>query len=203
MPRGLLVRRLCGGFGAVGVEGAGEFLRDGRGGAGLNGRALHEIDELAVAEDGNGRRGGWVAAEVAASLVRGVAVLAGEDGDGVVRLGGVLHSHTDAGTHFAGSATADGVDDKHRRAGLGDGCIHVRCGASLIDAGARELFAHRDDHNLWVHCGSPLGKILLGLIVAVLCTDWGVDARGRGLDAESAGLPCPGERGKAVGGAGC
>ena len=104
-------------LGAVGVEGAGEFLGDGGGGGVLDGRALHEVDELAVAEDGDGGRGGGMALEVAAGALGGLAILAGEDGDGLVGLGGVLEGETDAGAHLAGGATADGVHDEHGGSG--------------------------------------------------------------------------------------
>src|SRR5665213_4064663 len=36
---------LRGGFGAIGFKGASEFLRDGGGGGGFDGRALHQVDE--------------------------------------------------------------------------------------------------------------------------------------------------------------
>ena len=49
-----IVESLDGGGRTVGVEGAGEFLGDGGGGGGLDGGALHQVDELAVAEDGDG-----------------------------------------------------------------------------------------------------------------------------------------------------
>src|SRR6185437_5886703 len=73
---------LGGGLGAVGVEGARQLLGDCRGRRGLDGRPLHEVDQLAVAEDGDGWGGGRVSAEVAAGALGGVAVLSGEDGYG-------------------------------------------------------------------------------------------------------------------------
>src|ERR1700728_1820272 len=67
--------RLCGCWGAVGIERACQFLGNRRRGRSLDGRALHQVDELAVAQDLDcGRRGG-MSAEVAAGLLGGVAVL--------------------------------------------------------------------------------------------------------------------------------
>ncbi len=139
--------RLC----AVGIEGAGEFLSDGGGGGVLDRRALEEIDKLAIAKDGDGG-GGWrVALEVAAGAVSGLAILAGEDGDGLVGLGVVLEGKADAGAHLAGCATADGVHDEHGGSGGGKCSVYVGTGAGLEDTGFGQLFAHRNEHQLWVH----------------------------------------------------
>src|SRR5205807_137777 len=78
--------------GAVGVESPCQFLGDNRSSRGFDRGALHQVDELAVAQDGDGGRSGRVAGEVAAGLLGGLAVLAGEDSDGLVGLGAVLHS---------------------------------------------------------------------------------------------------------------
>jgi hypothetical protein len=153
---------LGGGGGAVGVEGAGEFLGNGGGVGGLDGGALHEVDELAVAQDGDGGRAGWVPGEVGAGALGGVAVLAGEDGDGLGGQRAVLQRHAHGGAHLAGGATADGVDHQHGGAGLGEGGVDFGGGSGFLDAGAGELFAHRDEHNLWVH-GVPPG--MGGLVV--------------------------------------
>ncbi len=45
---------LNGGSSAVGIEGPSELLRDRRSGGGLDGRTLHQVDQLAVAQDGDG-----------------------------------------------------------------------------------------------------------------------------------------------------
>ena len=111
-------------------------------GGGLDGGALHQVDELAVAQDGDSRRGGRMTAEVTAGALGGVAILTGEDGDGVVGPGGVLQRHAHAGAHLACGAAADGVDDEHRRAGGGDGRVDLGRGAGFVDTGAGELFAH-------------------------------------------------------------
>jgi hypothetical protein len=152
---GLVGSGLCSSFGAVGVEGAGEFLRDGRCGRGLDRGALHEVDELSVTQNSDGGRGGRMAAEVAACLLGSFAVLAREDGDGVIGFGGVLHGETNAGAHLAGGASADRVDNDHRCTGLGYGGIDVGSGAGLGQAGASQLFAHWNYHNLWIHKHLP------------------------------------------------
>jgi hypothetical protein len=150
------------GLGAVGVERAGEFLSDGRCGRGFDGRALHEIDELAVAEDGDGGRGGRMTLEVAAGALGGFAVLAGEDGNGLIGRGGVLEGEANAGTHLAGGATTDGVDDEKGGSGLGEGGIDLSGGAGFEDACLGELFTHGDDHQLWIHRCCLLCFVVLG-----------------------------------------
>src|SRR6185312_9499349 len=142
---------LRGGGGAVGVEGAGEFFGDGGRGGGLNRGALHEVDELAVAQNGDGRRGGRVSGEVATGFFRSVAVLSGEDGDGLGGFGSVLHGHADGGAHLSGGTAANGVDDEHSGAGAGEGGVDVIGRARFLNAGAGEFFAHGDEHDLWVH----------------------------------------------------
>ncbi len=59
---------------------AGDLLRRGL----LDHEALHQIDELAVAQDGDGRRGRRIALKIAARALRGFAILPGEDGDLVI-----------------------------------------------------------------------------------------------------------------------
>ena len=135
----------------MGVEGAGEFLGDGGRGGALDGGALHEVDELAVAQDGDGGRAGRIAGEVVAGALGGFGILPGEDGDGLAGGGGVLQGHAHGGTHLAGGASADGVDHQQGGSGLGQRGIHLGGGAGFLDAGAGELFAHGDEHDLWVH----------------------------------------------------
>ena len=84
--------------------------------------------------------------EVAAGALSGFAVLAGEDGNGLVGLGGVLEREADAGAHLAGGAAADGVHDQHRRSGLGDRRVDFGAGARFEDTGFGQLFAHRNEH---------------------------------------------------------
>ena len=81
---------LSGCFSAEFVEGADQFAGDLLGGGLLDDGALHQVDELAVAQDGDGGGAGRIAFKVAAGALSGFAVLAGEDGDLVVGLvGGV------------------------------------------------------------------------------------------------------------------
>ena len=146
------------GLGAEFVEGADQLAGDLLGGGLLDDVALHEIDQLAVAEDGDGWGAGRVALKVAAGAFGGFAVLAGEDGDFVVgRAGGVAKSQTDARAHFAGCTAADGVDYEKGCARLGEGGVYVLSGAGFCDTGADKLFAHRDYHQFWVHFYPPAG----------------------------------------------
>src|SRR6185312_2914147 len=152
---------LCRSLRAVRFEGAGKFLRDSRGGRGFDSRALHQVDELTVAEERDGRRRRRIALEVAAGAVGGFAVLAGEDGDRVVGLGGVLQCETHSRAHLAGGAAADRVHYDHCGSGLVDGGVDFFGGAGFGDAGAGKFFAHRDDHHLWVHFCCLLAVLLL------------------------------------------
>jgi len=95
--------------------------------------------------------------EVGAGFFGGFAVLAGEDGDGVVRGRSVLHGEANGGAHLAGGASADRVDDKDGCSGLGERGVDFGCGAGFLEACAGELLAHRNQHNLWVH-GPSVGK---------------------------------------------
>ena len=118
-----------------------------------------------------------MAAEVATRLVSRFAVLAGEDRDGMVGLGGVLHGHADARAHLAGSAATDGVHDEHRCAGLGDRRVDIGSGTGFTYTGAGKLFAHRNHHNFWIHVRLPGPQPVV--IVAASCI-------GRTRDTEDA-----------------
>ena len=142
---------LRGCFGAEFVEGADEFAGDLLGRGLLDDVALHEVDELAVAQDGDGGRAGGIAFEVAAGALRGFAILASEDRDLVIGLmGGVGQRQADAGTHLSRGASADGVDYQQGGARLGEGGVDFFGGAGFLDTGAHQFFAHRDHHDFWI-----------------------------------------------------
>jgi UDP-N-acetylmuramate dehydrogenase len=63
----------------------------------------------------------------------------------------MLQRHAYRGPHLAGRAPADGVDYQHGGSGLGQCGIHFSRGACFFYAGAAQLFAHRDKHDLWIH----------------------------------------------------
>ena len=148
------------GLGAELVEGADQFAGDLRGGGLLDDVALHQVDQLAVAQDGDGRRGGRVPLEVAAGALGGLAVLACKDGDLVVgQVGGVGNGHAHARAHLAGRASADGVDHQQGGAGCGNRRVHVLGGAGFLDSGAGEFLAHGNDHQFWVHVCLRGGKL--------------------------------------------
>ena len=99
--RAEIVAALCRGLGAEGVEGAHEFAGDVLRGGLLDDGALHEVDQLAVAQDGDGGRAGRMAFKVAAGALRGFAVLAGKDSDLTIgRVGAIGESETDAGAQL-------------------------------------------------------------------------------------------------------
>jgi len=86
------------GLGAEFVEGADQFAGDLRGGGLLDDGALHEVNQLAVAQDGDRRGSGRVAFEVAAGAISGFAVLSGEDCDFVIgKVGGAGQGEPYAG----------------------------------------------------------------------------------------------------------
>src|SRR5581483_4728343 len=100
----LLVSRRC--LSAELVEGSGQVSRDVLGVAIFDVATLHEIDELAIAKEADrGRRGGIVF-KIAASLLGGVAVLAGKNADRLVGHDGVFEGKAHARPHTAGGATA-------------------------------------------------------------------------------------------------
>src|SRR6185369_3774809 len=136
---------------AVVVEHGLEIARHGIRVAPLDAVARHEVDQLAVLEEGDRRAARRDLRHVRPGAGRGFEVLAGEDGDDAVRSALVAESQADSGAGHAGGTAADGVDDQHRRAGLvrNEG-VDVRGGPQFLDTGARELFAHRLDHQLAV-----------------------------------------------------
>src|SRR5215207_7426942 len=146
-----LLSRGRAGRGAEAVEGLGQLLRDLLGEAVLDLMAFEHEDELAVFEEADLGRGGWVGREVLARLGRGLDVGAREDGDGAVGARGVLQRHRDAGARLARGAAADGVDDDEQRAlRVLDGLFHLLRAPRLFDADTRQVFAHRLDKNVRV-----------------------------------------------------
>src|ERR1700722_7831338 len=63
---------------AVSIERALKLLGNRRSGRGLDRRTLHQVDQLAVAQNGNRRRGRRMSAKVATRLLSRVAVLSCE-----------------------------------------------------------------------------------------------------------------------------
>ena len=122
------------GFRAELVEGADQFAGDLLGGGLLDDETLHEVDQLAVAQESDGGGGGRIAVEVAAGALGGFAVLAGEDGDFVVgKVGGVGERKAHAGAHLARRASADGVDNQQSCARLGQRRVNVFGGTGFLE----------------------------------------------------------------------
>ena len=82
----VIVTGLCGGLGAELIEGANQFAGNLLSGGLLDDEALHQVYQLAVAQDRNGGRGGRIAFKVAAGALCGLAILTGKDGDLVIGL---------------------------------------------------------------------------------------------------------------------
>src|SRR6185437_15945431 len=129
--------------------------------------ALHEVDELAIAQDGDGRRTGRIVFEVAARAIASFSVLAGKNGD--LAIGPVLgigQRQTHARAHSARSASTNGVDDDHRCSGLIHGRFNVFGGAGFLNAGAGQFLAHGDHHDFWIHAALPPAGVLPDSILA-------------------------------------
>jgi hypothetical protein len=106
-----------------------------------------------------------MALEVGAGAVGCFTILAGKYRDALVRQCGVVESHTNGGTHLSSRAAANRIDDEHRRAWLGERRVDFFGGARFLNACAGQLFAHWNDHNLWVHCCLRQGVIACSSIL--------------------------------------
>src|SRR5215469_113067 len=83
--------------------------------AGFNLGTRHEVHELAVAQQSDGRRRWRIWREVVSSLLSGVAVLTGKDCDGLIRLrSSLLQGQSNSGTHLACCTSTYRVDNHHR-----------------------------------------------------------------------------------------
>ncbi len=163
------------------VEGADQFAGDLLCCRLLDDVALHQVDQLAVAQNRHCRRGRRLAFEVAPRTRRSLGVLTGKDCDlalGLVGRVGQRQAH--ARSHLAGGATTDGVHYEKRCAGLRESCINVLSSTGFFDPGAHKLLTHGNYHNFWVHVTS--GKdlaVLSRLPVFILQKTWRIDAAGR------------------------
>src|SRR5882724_6069721 len=114
--------------------------------------AFHHVDELASAKYPNRGGGRKVTCEIAAGLVGGCGILPSKHAIDLVGLYTVLESLANGGTHLPCGAAANGVDDHHGGAGLvGEGGIDRFRGAQFFNTNTREFFAHRDQHDFWIH----------------------------------------------------
>ena len=126
----------------------GQLLGDLLGEAVLDLVTFEHEDESAVFEEPDLGRGGRVGREVLAGPGRGLDVGAGEDGDGAVGACGVLQRQRDARARLAYGAAADGIDDDEQCAlRVVDGLFDLFGRAYLLNADARQIFAHRLDEN--------------------------------------------------------
>jgi hypothetical protein len=74
-------------FRAVLLESGGEIAGYAYGIAGFDGRTRHEIDELAIAQNADGWRRGWLSDKEFASAGGSVLVLTSKDGDALIGFG--------------------------------------------------------------------------------------------------------------------
>src|ERR1700684_3422901 len=132
------------------VKGAGELFGNGLGCAALDNEALHEVHQLAIAKNGDGRRSGRIVFEVGAGALGSLAVLAGENGDLVIGSDGIAQGQAQAWAHTAGSAAANGIDHDHGCAGGGERRVDGFGRTRFLKAGACELLTHGDEHNFWI-----------------------------------------------------
>jgi hypothetical protein len=134
---------------------AGDCLRC----AALNVAALHHVHQLAVAQQANGRRGRRKTAEVAASFLRGVTILAGKYRDDAIRASAAAQGSPHTRAHSAGSTAANRVHHDHGGAFLLHCVFHVGGGSRFLDPCRSQFFAHRRDHHFRIHSGSSMGSI--------------------------------------------
>src|ERR1019366_4477549 len=135
--------------------------------------ALDHVHQFPATQEADGRRRSGVSGEVSAGSVGGFAVLSGEDSDRACRLGGVLQRTADSRAHLACRTTADGIHDDHQRAFGAANRLIYRIGClGFFNADARQLFAHRDNHDLWIHSLSSTLVCIIALIVS-MTTDRG------------------------------
>ncbi len=130
-------------------------------------KALHEIDEFAVAKNRNCGRRGRVAIEVAAGAVGGFAILTGKDCDLVVGLACcVRQGQPNAGAHLA--AAQPHIEFTTNIVVPGRASAESTSSAVFVSSmpGAHKLLAHRNYHNLWVHCRLRAGDVCLFIILA-------------------------------------
>jgi hypothetical protein len=80
----LSAKDLGGGLGAKLVEGARQLLSDHWGRSRFDRRALHQVDELAIAQDGDGRRCRWMTVKIGTRPFGGLAVLSRKDRDRLI-----------------------------------------------------------------------------------------------------------------------
>src|SRR5579863_2678669 len=117
-PSARLLVGVCGGWcwrrGAEFVEGVRQIGGDRERVAAFDVAALEHVDEFAVAQKSDRGRRGRVTGEVAAGLLGGFAVLAGENGGENFGARVVCESACDCGARFASCASADGIHDDER-----------------------------------------------------------------------------------------
>jgi len=161
-PNVAIDRTLRSRFGAELVEGPDQFAGDLLGGRLFDYKALHQVNQLAVAQDCDGGRGGRIALEIGSSALCGFAVLTGENGDLAIGLiWRVGESQPHSRPHLAGGTAADRVDYQESRSGLCKCSVDLFCSACLIDARAHQFLTHRDDHQFWIHVTSGKGTLCL------------------------------------------
>src|SRR6185312_15387737 len=114
--------------------------------------ALHHVDNLSVAQQGNRGRRWWVSCKIRAGPIGSFLILTGKNTEQLLRPAGVLQRSSDRRPHAPGGASADRVHHYHGRARLiRHGAINISRGAEFFDAEPGQLFAHRNHHDLWIH----------------------------------------------------
>ena len=99
--------------------------------AGFNVVALHHVNQLSIAHQGNGRRSRRKACEMAAGRVGRFPVLSGKNRNHAVWADAALNCRAHAGTHSSRGASADGIHHYHQRAFLVDRIFNV-CGGTRL-----------------------------------------------------------------------
>src|SRR5205814_7277771 len=90
--------------------------------------------------------------EVRPRAIGSFAVLSREHCVQAIWLGPILQGNSYSWTHATSGATADRVHDNHRcTTPNSQFAVHIGGSPQFLNAQSRELFAHRNSNNFWIH----------------------------------------------------
>jgi imidazolonepropionase-like amidohydrolase len=105
--------------------------------------ALQHVDQFAVLDERDRRRGGGVWCKVLAGASRRLDVTTGKDGGEMIRPWTMAERQCNSRTRFAGRTSTDRVHDDHRGATALNDIVHGRGRVELFESHLGELLAHR------------------------------------------------------------
>ncbi len=114
-------------------------------------RALHQVDQFAVLEEGGLGAGGRGALEIRPGLGGGFLLHAGEDGHELVKRQAVVpEGLEDTRPRPRCRAAAHAIDHQQGGAGLPQGLVHLARSHELAEALLHQFLAHGRDHQFWI-----------------------------------------------------